>query len=365
VEILIVAGTLSGLGGIEVCIRSLAEEAEAAGDTVRVLALCPSLQDSRWQQGLHYSEVENGAKSMKRQVLRGLPAFIRACRSHPPDAVVVIYSSTLLLARLGLWMAGLRRPVLAWLHFSFAHRQRTSLLPLAHGHLCIWTEIAEATRAIPGVRPESVHLVYNGTNMKGSALIPRGTAGPLRLVHIGRLMREGQKRTGDLLCALARVEGDWRLELIGPGYPEGEVEQLQALAAQLGVAGRLSWRGHQVDPWSTITAADVLVLCSSYEGFPLVLLEAMARGVPCISSDCRSGPADIVRPGENGWLFEVGDLDALTGRIQSLVDDRSLLPAADTVRRSVRDFSSTEVYRRIRAAVEQAARGVRTPEVVG
>jgi UDP-D-galactose:(glucosyl)LPS alpha-1,6-D-galactosyltransferase len=351
-EILVVVGTLSGLGGIEVCVRSLAEEAQANGDRVRVLALCPSVRDAKWHEGIAYSEVENGSTSLKRQMLRGLPVFIRTCKKQLPDAVVVIYSSTLLLVKLGLWIARLKRPVLAWLHFSTAHRQRTELLRLADGHLCISPQIADATKHVPGVRPEAVHLVYNGTRMDSVTPVPRSGQGPLRLLHVGRLMRGDQKRTDDLLRALAQVQADWQLDLIGSGSPETEVAELRSLAEQLGISNRMNWLGRQTEPWCAVREADALVLCSSYEGFPLVLIEAMARGIPCIASDCPSGPGDIVRPGENGWLFEVGDVRGLTERIQRLANDRTLLPSSDAVRESVQNFSSPRVFRRIREAIE-------------
>ena len=145
-EILVVVGTLSGLGGIEVCVRSLAEEAQANGDRVRVLALCPSVRDAKWHDGIAYTEVANGSTSLKRQMVRGLPAFVRACKKQLPDAVVVIYSSTLLLVKLGLWIARMKRPVLAWLHFSTAHRQRTaSSFPIG----AAWLQ-----RADHGARPK-------------------------------------------------------------------------------------------------------------------------------------------------------------------------------------------------------------------
>jgi len=351
-EILVVVGTLSGLGGIEVCLRSLAEEAQANGDRVRVLALCPSVRDARWHEGIAYSEVENGSTSLKRQMLRGLPAFIRTCKKQLPDAVVVIYSSTLLLVKLGLWIARLKRPVLAWLHFSTAHRQRTEFLRLADGHLCISPQIADATKHVPGVRAEAVHLVYNGTRMDSVTPVPRSGQGPLRLLHIGRLMRGDQKRTDDLLRALAHVQADWQLDLIGSGSPETEIAELRLLAGQLGISSRLNWLGRQTEPWREVREADALVLCSSYEGFPLVMIEAMARGIPCIASDCQSGPGDIVRPGENGWLFNVGDVRGLSERIQRLARDRTLLPSSDAVRASVQNFSSPRVFQRIREAIE-------------
>ncbi|RZL58402.1 MAG: glycosyltransferase [Variovorax sp.] len=351
-DILLVVGTLSGRGGIETCVRSLAEQAQAHGDHVRVLALCPSTVDPAWHEGLDYAEVEHGSPSLKRQMLRGLPAVVGACRKFRPDVVVVIYGSSVPLVRAALVLAGLRRPVMAWLHFSTVLKQRTSLLRYAHGHMCISPAIAEATRAIPGVRGDSVHLVYNGTRLDTAVPIPRSSGGPLRIVHVGRLMVGRQKRTDDLLQALSKVEGDWRLDLVGVGENDQDTVELKAMAERFGFADRIAWLGWQTDPWAALPVADLLVLCSAFEGFVMVLIEAMARGIPCISSDCSSGPADVIREGENGWLYPTEDCDALAGRIQAVIDDRGVLPPPDTVRTSIAMFSSEKVYLRIRQALE-------------
>ncbi len=352
-KILVVLGTLSGRGGIESCVRTLSEQATINGDSVRVLALCPSTVDSTWHQGLDYTEVANGSASLKWQMLRGLPAVLQACRKDPPDVVVVIYASSIPLVRAALALSGLRRPVIAWLHFSTVLKQRTNLLRFAHGHLCISTPIAEATRAVEGVSANSVHLVYNGTRIDTSTLASRSTTGPLRIVHVGRLMVGDQKRTDDLLRALAKVKGDWQLDLVGSG---DTVPELQALADELGIADRLRWLGWQTAPWAALPVADVLVMSSAFEGFAMVLIEAMARGIPCISSDCSSGPLDIIRPGQNGWLYPVGDLDALAARLQTLVDDRGLLPARSTVQDSIALFSSEKVFGRIKEAIQTTIR---------
>jgi UDP-N-acetylglucosamine:LPS N-acetylglucosamine transferase len=111
----------------------LAEEAEAVGDLVRVLALCPSIVDARWHQGLLYTEVAKRPTSLKWQMIRGLPAVVSACRTYRPDVVVAIYGSSIPSVRLNLFLAKLRRPVMAWLHFSTAHKQWTNLLRYAHG----------------------------------------------------------------------------------------------------------------------------------------------------------------------------------------------------------------------------------------
>lgn len=60
---------------------------------------------------------------------------------------------------------------------------------------------------------------------------------------------------------------------------------------------------------------DLFVLSSDYEGMPNALIEAMAMGVPCISSDCRTGPRSLIQDGKTGLLFRTGDLESLTEKI--------------------------------------------------
>lgn len=360
-NILLVAGTLTGLGGIETCIRTVALEGRAHGDRVRVLALSPSTVDGQWHQGLDYVEVPNGAQSLRKQMLRGLPAIVRECRARPADVVVVIYSSTIPLVRLALMLAGLRRPVMSWLHFTMAHKQRTQLLRLAHGHLCISSEIADQVKQLPGVAPASVHVVYNGTRLEVPQTIPRSERGPLRLLYVGRLMVGRQKRTDDLLRSLAEVRGEWQLRLIGAGDLPEDIPALQALAEELGIADRLIWSGRQARPWDTVHTADLLVLCSAFEGFGMVLIEAMARGIPCISSDCSCGPSDIIQPGLNGWLYPAGDHEALVRQLQQVVAEPERLPAGAVVSASVRKFSSAEVFLRIKRAMQATIEQSRQP----
>ncbi|SNR23951.1 glycosyltransferase [Halorubrum vacuolatum] len=130
---------------------------------------------------------------------------------------------------------------------------------------------------------------------------------------------EPQKGFNTLLASFARLNGDHRrLVLFGSGP---ETEALREQAAALGIQERVYFPGFIEDPYRYMGAADVFVLSSTHEGFGLVLIEAMACGCPVVSTDCRSGPSEILSGGTYGRLVPVGDDRALTTAIEETLRD--------------------------------------------
>ena len=124
---------------------------------------------------------------------------------------------------------------------------------------------------------------------------------------------EPQKGFDTLLDAFARLDrDDVRLVLFGKGP---ETEALQRQTAELGISDRVSFPGFVDNPYSYMSAADVFVLSSVYEGFGLVLIEAMACGCPVVSTDCESGPDEILMEGDCGLLVPVRNDDMLAKAI--------------------------------------------------
>ncbi|WP_432629597.1 glycosyltransferase [Brotaphodocola sp.] len=143
-----------------------------------------------------------------------------------------------------------------------------------------------------------------------------------RIIGVGRV--EKQKNFNLLIDAVAEVYRIYpmvRLDIFGEGTLKND---LQKHIVQLGLDNIITLRGRSSDYYEMYGHADVFVLSSDFEGMPNTLLEAMAVGLPCISTDCPTGPADIIYHMENGILVPVGDKEELSNRIQLLIEDKTL-----------------------------------------
>jgi glycosyltransferase involved in cell wall biosynthesis len=141
---------------------------------------------------------------------------------------------------------------------------------------------------------------------------------PPVILAVGRLTK--QKDFPTLLKAFVQVRHHRAIRLMILGEGEDR-SSLEALAKELGVAEDISLPGFAPNPFAYMAKASVFVLSSLFEGLPTVLIEAMAVGTPVVSTNCKSGPMEILDQGQFGALTTVGHVEELSQAILQTLDN--------------------------------------------
>lgn len=140
-----------------------------------------------------------------------------------------------------------------------------------------------------------------------------------RILAVGRLTpQKGFDRLISAFARIRRADSEWSLTILGEGVDR---PQLERQVRELDLENRVNMPGTVTNPFDWMAEADFLVMSSRYEGFPCVVGEAMACGLPVVSFDCDSGPRDIIRHGVDGLLVEPNDVDALAAAMARLMAD--------------------------------------------
>lgn len=176
-----------------------------------------------------------------------------------------------------------------------------------------------------GAREKKVKTIYNGIDIEKAKEssheeIPFKKDCPW-IVTACRL--NFQKDFSTLLRAFRIVRDKINSKLIIIG--DGELkEDIQKLSVEFNVDKDVIMTGFQENPFAYISKGDLFVLSSFYEGFGNVIVEAMALGIPVISSDCPSGPGEIITDGENGFLVSVGDFEEMAKKCLFILNNNDV-----------------------------------------
>jgi glycosyltransferase involved in cell wall biosynthesis len=200
------------------------------------------------------------------------------------------------------------------------------------------------------IKKEKCRVIYNPVNLQKIAILSMEAVDhpwlndeiPV-IAACGRLTV--QKNYFLLLRTLRLVlkEIHVRLIILGEG---DERQMLESYTEELGIQSNVAFLGFQSNPFKYIAHSTVFVLSSSWEGFSLVLVEAMACGVPVISTDCPSGPNEIITDGVNGILVPVSDEKALSDAILRLIRDEALRKQlAENGRKRAEDFRIEKIIK--------------------
>lgn len=201
------------------------------------------------------------------------------------------------------------------------------------------------------VQPEKTHAIYNGLDLKliherSERLLDNAALGNSRPVILGVGRLDTQKSLQTLISAFTEVlkRTPAKLVILGEGPERSRLEQH---IFSLGIQESVTLAGFVDNPYQWMAKAAVFCLSSTYEGFGLVLVEAMACGCPVVSTDCPSGPGEIIHHEENGMLVPVGDSVAMADAIrQILLDGQFRNKLIQAGLRRANDFTIPEMVTR-------------------
>lgn len=273
------------------------------------------------------------------RALRHLPALVRYLQAERPAALLSAKTPVNLMALWARRRAGVplrlvvsERVQLSAIATADRPAKRSALprlaarfYPEADAIVTVSGGVADDLAALIGLDRARVTVVYNAVvdaAFAGRAAQPAPhpwleDGGAPVLLAVGRLHRDKDYPT--LLRAFARLrrQRPVRLLVLGEGPQRAE---LQALADRLGIGDAVAMPGFCANPMAAMARAAVLALTSRSEGFGNVLAEALACGCPVVSTDCPSGPREILDGGRYGRLTPVGDADALAAALAATLD---------------------------------------------
>jgi glycosyltransferase involved in cell wall biosynthesis len=290
-----------------------------------------------------------------KRVLFSLFALVRYLRLQRPDLLYGIQTHASLIA---IWAAGL-----AHIHTPLVISQHTTMsvslaanpsfrntmikqlgrwfFPYADAAICTSQGVADDFVETIGMPRQKTHVVYNPVVSPGLEYAAHQSishawfvpGGPAVILAVGRLTAAKDYPTLIRAFSMVYQKQPVRLLILGEGK---ERAQLESLVRQLGLNETVQMPGFVKNPLAYMARARLLVLSSRWEGFGNVLVEALACGTPVVSTDCKSGPREILENGRFGRLVAAKDPDALA---KAILETLQTFPDRTLLRRRAYDFT--------------------------
>jgi len=288
-------------------------------------------------EGPFLSEVPEGARIINlcaSRVLFSLPGLVSYLRSERPTAILGAMDHANVVAILARRLSGVPVRTIASVHVNLSNtvanassiKTRISrywirpFYPWADAIIAVSQDVAKDLVSRIGLPWEKVKVIYNPVvtpelfiSAAKSLDHPWFQPGePPVILGVGRLTDQKDFQTLIQAFDIVRKRRAVRLMILGEGEKR---DALESLVNRLGLDEEVALPGFVENPYSYMQAAALFVLSSQWEGFGNVLAEAMACRTPVVSTDCPSGPAEILENGRWGSLVPVGDVNAMADAI--------------------------------------------------
>lgn len=314
-------GNLNQAGGTERVSLVIASELQARGYQIHMLSLqCGDNPFFELADGIQVSQLFTTAGRGSLRLPLAILKLRRYLQQHQIDILIDVESMLALYALPAVLGLNIRH--ICWEHFNYsvdlgkasrrlarklAARFADDVVTLTERDKQLWLANTKCTANIVSIPNPVTIILPTEINLHKAKLF----------LAVGRLTY--QKGFDLLLQAWAQVaplHPDWRLRIVGEGDDEGMLEKLRS-ELNIETSTELVPKTNNIAAHYQESA--FFVMSSRFEGLPLVLIEAQAYGVPIISFDCDTGPAEIIKHGETGWLCEARNVSELSKYISKAV----------------------------------------------
>jgi len=349
-KILVFSYQLLGTGGTESVLNSWSKNLEASGSDYHIDLLI-------YGNNPDHTFFEN-KKIRTIPIEKGYARFLvvkkirRIVKDGNYDIIICLGLNFLRAINYATRLLKRKPKIIYWTHFRVEPNtfsgKTSRLLKTADGILSLCEGMTSQFIEL-GVEKDKIHTIYNP--IERAEHKNRSEHGK-KFYYVGRL-DESQKRISDIIRAfyMLKNEGltDYTLDILGVGESlYYYVDMIKRFGLQNQVKIHDIWLRK---PWDFINDIDCLILASNYEGFGLVICEAIARGIPVISSNCPVGPSDIIIDNENGFLYDVGDLMGLKNCIKKVGELSSM--KQDSISKSIEKMYVDNYFTNVKEILEK------------
>lgn len=341
-RIAVLAPELSGRGGMETAFVNLYKALENDRDYKIKFFFVEGVQDQKFLKKIPL----NSFVCRKKENFFGEILFLtRLILSNKYDIFIITSKRLIMLSTYIRKLLHINVPIFSWMHFSLSKEGiYVNLKKYGDAHFAISREIYSQIKKM-GVSEDKIYYLPNYVNSTNEII---KEPSKIEYIYIGRIEFLRQKNFKELIDGLSQLKYKWTLDVYGDGQDKNLCQEYIENRYP-NIINRIKWHGWTADPWKCIKNGSALILTSTMEGMPMVLIESLVRGLPVLSSNCPTGPRDIIRNGENGYLYKMGDLSDFQEKLDLLRKNK--LNRA-SVKQSVNKFSKEQYVKKIKSALE-------------
>ena len=220
-------------------------------------------------------------------------------------------------------LSHIKKPKIAWAHSALCYFERDkNFLKKAAQYdkiVCLTDDFKERFKNKYPEYADKIVRVYNPINVKHIQQLSKQEKSPRGkyFCHVSRLDKGKDIKTLlDAFEIFYKSHKDVKLYILGDG-PLANIHK--SYASTLKSSKNIIFTGTRYNPYTFMKGAIANILSTEYEGLPTVVLESVALGVPCVSADCESGPRELLLDGKGGLLFEIGNAEMLSEKMDFLL----------------------------------------------